>query len=264
MKNYVLIAFMYLLLAPTKAYSALIAFAVSPNGTNNLLNYQNPYQPGFTSPDDYFSEFSSNVFDTLPSSLIDESLISSSDNLGFRSVTTSSQFDPIFALSDTVNSQTGGQWIAAQWLFSIDGYDSLNLGIDLAAMGDFETSDKFEFDYAIDSANLQTLFTVQTKTDQEMQYVMTSGKQVTFQDPLSLEGQLLTNEFATFNRGISETGKTLALRLRVKADSGSEIFGLRNINIFGEEKSATINVPEPSHTAAFLCAALGLILRQKR
>ncbi|MBU2880342.1 hypothetical protein KO525_00075 [Psychrosphaera sp. B3R10] len=263
MKNYLITALLFLLFTPAKGNCELIAFALTADGTKNLVNYQNPFQAGFSSPDDYFGEFNPIDFDALPSSLIDETLSSPADNLGFKSITTASQFTPLFALSDTVNSQTSGQWVEAQWLFSIAGYNSINLGIDFAAMGDFETSDKLEFDYSIDASEHQALFNIQTENSKEMQYIMASGKSVTFQDPLSIDGQLMTNEFATFNRGIAATGNTLALRLRVKADSGSEIFGLRNINIFGEAAPDVVNVPEPDHRAIFLCAALGLLLRKR-
>ena len=189
--------------------------------------------------------------DDSPFSVLDDSDGSfATDELG---IIGSSDFDNFFGVSDTQNGDNGGA-LTAEWAFDISSATSdLKLSIDIAAMGDFETSDEFQFEVSIDGNPFTSIFTVavdeaisqtytlegeiqpeETAPGELFEGQMAGGPRViTVDDPLRVDGTLLSNEFQTFMTPLAGTGDELVLRFTATADGGSEAFVFRNIVIEG-------------------------------
>ena len=70
--------------------------------------------------------------------------------------------------------------------------------LDMAAMGDFEAGpdgDSFLFEYSLDGGAFQPLFTSSVDEAASQTYFMDRGTQVVRDDPLSVNGVLLNNDF---------------------------------------------------------------------
>ena len=157
--------------------------------------------------------------------------------------------------------------------FNVSNFAELSVSIDFAAMGDFETSDQYQIDYALDNSAYQPLFEFKTETVQAMNYTMANGIERMLSDPLSVSPAdsafrfNLTNNFTTFNSLVSGTGNELKLRLTSYADGGTEGFGLSNIQVYGvnlnDNQEKVNQVPEPSSIWLLTASGLALLSRRK-
>ena len=215
--------------ATTTAGADIIAGDLLDGESLNLLSYDNPSTDAFSSAGDGFQIYQRGVSPTIPFSLADDSIsIFPTDSLGIVDETDDV---PFFGATDTVNGDTAGIPVSATWVFSIAGATDLGLSIDFAAMGDFESSDTFVVTYQIDGGDVLTAFEVAIDESIAQDYTLASGTMVTLNDPATLQGELLDNNFATFATAIAGTGDELTVTLTVRTDGGSEAFALRNIAV---------------------------------
>ena len=101
----------------------------------------------------------------------------------------------------------------------------------MGAMGDFESSDTFEWIYSIDGGPETTAFASTVDEAGSQTYTLAGGLVRTLNDPMLMNGELLNNELATFVTAIAGTGTQLTLQLIATTNGGSEAFVFQNIKI---------------------------------
>ena len=235
----------------------------------------------FSSGGDGFGYFSR--LNSAPFTLLDDSLDNftaaqsgSTPPLGdILGIIKDADNDDFFGVVDTVNGDndsdpntTGAQSVplTAEWVFDITGAaPGLGISIDMAAMGDFESSgEAFDFEVSFDGTNFTNIFSVTINEDVEADYTlegvifaeetteeMDDGmggtipagffvgqnagdpRIVTLSDPAFIGDVQLDNEFQTFTANLADPGGSTSLTLRFTADSngGSEGFAFRNVII---------------------------------
>lgn len=251
--------------------------AVSGDGDLNLTSYINAFDTAgggtaFSSLADGFQIYERGVSPSIPFNLADDSAGSfGGDVIG---IVKTADTDPFFGVSDTDNGDTSGP-VSAQFVFDVSSATTdLFISADIAAMGDFESVDSFVISYAFGSDALTPLFTaVFFDTGEEegtasgpgamdgtptgnpaLLYTLDSGTEVSLNDPLAIDGVLLTNEFATFSSSLlTPTAGTLTIDITVDTDGG-EGFAFRNL---------TIAIPEPGSFLLF-GAGLGLLTTRRK
>ena len=127
----------------------LVAADLGTGGTSlNLTSFNNPFDGAFGSAGDGFQVYQRFVSPSIPFALLDDSeTIFTADTLG---IIEESDTEPFFGVVDTVNGDNPGGAVSASWVFDVSGFTDLSLAIDIAAMGDFESSDTFSFSVAVD------------------------------------------------------------------------------------------------------------------
>jgi len=236
--------------------AALIAYDLHSNQSPSLPS--NSY--GLLSYENLLSDSLSNVIDDnfgvlqqgqqpLSDQLLDRSK-SSNDELGI--IVDNQDFLPFFAIQDLQNAHNPDGVGQAQWLFDISNADSLEIQLDIAAMGDFEISDWFHWSYQIDDNPLYPLFKIEAETTQEHSYQLASGTSVVINDPLFLNGAPLHNHFTRFSAPLSSSGNTLKLTLDAQQNGGNEVLAFRNIAITGQLTSSVSATAIPLPTSATL------------
>lgn len=240
------------------AYSDLIAFDLTPEGNKNLINYTNPYESAFSSSDDFFEVFAGNELNTLPSQLRDDSLSSTSDSLGLIA---NGYSNPIFAVSDTVNSDDFDNNLTAVWTFDVSEYRDLFLSFDASAMGDFESRDQFIMEYAWDDEERLLLTETEYLGDDSQAYKLAGGKSIVLDDPLAIDGTVLTNDFQLFSYGLVGRGRKLNFYFSAQTDGGNEVFAMQNLRVEGQR---AVRVAEPSSIAMAMIWLGTLMLSIKR
>ena len=235
----------------------LIAFDLTDSGSQNRLSYQNQFTGGFSSSQDAFHVVKSNDLLFAPEQFLDRSH-QAADSLGLVDVT-ESNFTHSFVVSDTVNSDHNLGFLSAIWTFDISGYQNIELSMAVAAMGDFETSDKFSFSYAFDNNAHSQIWSSSVDTASSFEYQMADGKMVRLNDPLKINGKVVSDQFSLLNKSIAGFGDSLSLIFSAKADGGSEVFAFNNLKVYGEAKPAQ-PVPEPQ--GIFFIALTALIFTQ--
>jgi hypothetical protein len=137
--------------------SDLVAYDMSEEGSLNLISCTNPFNGAFASAEDGFQKYQRGVSPSIPSAVLDDSLsVSPTDALG---IIKEGNTDVFFGVVDTVNPQNAGGLTNASWAFNIGGATGLVLSIDMGAMGDFESSDHFDWAYQIDGGPVMEAFT---------------------------------------------------------------------------------------------------------
>ncbi len=225
---------------------ATIAFDLV-NGTSDDLNSfvvitSGGVDPTQWSPGDWFGVASYGSWPQsagIPFALADDSVAGVSgspfagDNQGIIDSTTAST-DRFFGSVDTVNGNNPDGRATATWEFNISSAENLSLSIDMAAMGDFESSDSYVWSYSIDGGAFQDIFVSSVDEAVSQTYTMESGTVVVLDDPMRMDGVVLNDEFQTFTEAISGTGSTLTLQVTGGGDGGSEAFAAKNIVIEGD------------------------------
>ncbi|SEO17274.1 ExeM/NucH family extracellular endonuclease, partial [Palleronia pelagia] len=120
----------------------------------------------------------------------------------------------------------------------------LELSVDFGAMGDFESSDVFTMTYSIDGAAFQDAFVFSVDENGSATYTLEGGASFALDDPLLLDGTVLTDDLATFITALDGTGDALTLRVTAEADGGSEALVFQNIEISGTPGTAPPSDPE--------------------
>ncbi len=211
----------------------------SPIGLNSFT--QSPAPDAFSSVEDGFERFQVGVNSTIPVALLDESTAGQpSDTLGVIDAATKT--DAWFGITDLVNVDNPSNEGTATWEFDISGASSLEVSIDMAAMGDFEgsatTGDFFNWTYSIDGGPALSLFTSSVDEAGSAIYTLADGDDFLLNDPLVIENLAgeqtqLSNLFQTVTSILSGVGDTLTIELTARTDGGSEAFAFDNIVIDG-------------------------------
>tara|TARA_B100000446_G_C10549460_1_gene339737 strand:+ start:424 stop:1380 length:957 start_codon:yes stop_codon:yes gene_type:complete len=246
--------------------AALIAYdlySLPPNHSHplssksyRLLNYENPLSHSLSSViDDNFGVLQQGL-QPLSNQLLDQSR-TSNDELGI--IIEDEDFSPFFAIQDLQNTHNPNGTGQAKWLFDISGTDSLEIQLDIAAMGDFEISDWFRWSYQIDDNPLYPLFKIETDTTQEHSYQLASGANVTLNDPLFLNGAPLHNDFTRFTAPLISSGNQLKLTLDAQQNGGNEVLAFRNIGVTGQFTPSVAATAIPLPTSATLLIS-GLVI----
>ena len=227
--SFVLLTVTSVSLAPSRAVQAqVVASDMLDSGSQNLLSYSNPFNGAFASAGDGFQKYQRGVSATIPFSVTDDSLIIfPPDTLG---IIRDGNTDIFFGVTDTQNPQNSGP-VSATWVFDISGATDLVLSIDMGAMGDFESSDTFEWSYSIDGNPVMTAFTASADEAAVQTYTMEGGAVVTLNDPMLVNGELLSNELTTHLAALIGSGTQLTLTLTAQTDGGSEAFAFQNLKV---------------------------------
>lgn len=249
-------ALVLLALAAPSFATTLVGRAVSPSGDLGVNSFVS--DTDYTIPGDMFGIRSTATPGTpgLPFAIQDVSPDFGDSQGIIDDAPGSVDDDPFFGVVDTVNG-SGTDVNTATWEFDISSVISnLSVSIDFAAMGDFEDpGDFFDFEYAIDGAPLQPLFTSSINEDTDQAYTMADGTGVVLDDPVLINGTLLSNSFVTLSETIAGTGTTLELVFSAEANGGSEAFAFRNVEVTGV-------IPEPASVALLGLGGLALLRRR--
>ena len=213
---------------PSHATAQVVAYDMVGSASQNLNSFTNPWNGAFSSPGDGFQKYRRGVSPTIPFAVLDDSLvIFPTDNLG---IIKDGNLDQFFGVVDTENPQNSGP-VSATWEFDISGATGLVLSIDMGAMGDFESSDTFEWTYSIDGGPVLTAFVNFVDESGSFTYVLEGGLNRTLSDPMLMQGTILSNDLATFNTPLVGTGSVLTLTLTARQDAGTEAVAFQNIVI---------------------------------
>jgi predicted extracellular nuclease len=215
---------------PPAFASTVVAYDMVGSTSQNLISYTNAWTGAFGSAGDGFQKYQRFVSSTIPFSVLDDSLsIFTSDSLGIIKEGNTYEF---FGATDTVNGDNSGP-VSATWVFNISGASDLSLSIDMGAMGDFESSDYFVWKYSIDGGATQTSFASTVDEAGSHKYTLEGGASFTLNDPMLVDGTVLTNDLQTFTTMLSGTGSELTLTLTASTNGGTEAFAFQNIVING-------------------------------
>jgi hypothetical protein len=215
----------------------------APDAGLNLTSYTSPYQnttagfefdSTFLDAKDMFHVAMRGTSQDIPFGALDDSIsVFTSDTQG---IIDENDTAPFFGIGDTFNDDTGGSDVTATWVFDISSATSdVSLSLDLAAMGDFESSDVFIFSVGLDGGSKTQIASIVANEDIDYTYTLANGTTMTtLDDPVQLDGTTLDNNFQTFTFGPiagSATASSLELDLTVNTNGTDEIIALRNIVI---------------------------------
>jgi len=241
--------------------------AIVDNGTTNGNLIDGEQYVSYTSSGDAFNPMSRAALGPveadgdqvgMPFGISDDSVEAATgnsvfepDDQGFAGIAQNE--NGFFGVIDTVNSDGPGTE-TAEFVFDIAGLTGIVVSADFAAMGDFESSDVFNFEYSIDGGAFSPLFTSSVDEAGSMMYAMdnAANNPVILDDPLAINGTLLNDEFQTLSAAVAGTGSELAIRFTASSNGGSEAFGFDNLAV----------VPSPG--AAALLGLGGLFAARRR
>lgn len=212
----------------------------------NLVSFQQlPVDGTYTAPASGFGEFQIGVSATIPFALLDDSTGPfPGDAVGI--INSAAKTDAWFGVTDTIdnavpaNNPSGEA--AATWTFDVSGASSLEVSIDMGAMGDFEATgvnrDRFDWSYSLDGGDFAPLFASSVDEAASAAYTMASGIEINLVDPLSMTpaggaAVQLSNILQTLTAPIAGLGELLTLRLVAKTDGTSEAYAFDNIVVTG-------------------------------
>lgn len=205
-------------------------------------------EESYSSPGDGFQEYNSG--DSAPFALIDASVGTFlTDTLGIIVDDVNGAYDAAFGAVDVVNGDNPDGTGTAVWTFDTTGASDLVVSFDMAAMGDFESSnDGWTIEIDVDGS-LAATFTTSIDEDGDLDYTLADGDVFNLSDPMLLEGTVLSNVFTTFSTGNLGAGDEVTFTFSGSGDGGSEAVALDNIVIEG-----TV-IPEPASLAIVLLGA---------
>lgn len=219
--------------------TTVVAYDMVGSTSQNLVSYTNAWTGGFGSAGDGFQKYQRWVSQSIPYSVMDDSLsIYTGDSLG---IIKEGNTDEFFGATDTVNGDNS-EPVIATWVFDVSGASDLSLSIDMGAMGDFESSDYFIWEYQFDGGTVETAFASTVDEAGSHTYTLEGGSSFTLNDPMLVDSSILTNDLQTFNALIG-SGSELTLTLTASTNGGSEAFAFQNIFITSSDEPP---LPPPS------------------
>lgn len=228
------------------------------DASQRLLSFSQTPAPGaFSSAGDGFEVYQRGVSANIPFQLLDDTTTFPADTAG---IVKSTKLDRWFGVTDLANDDNPSGQGMATWVFDITSYENMSISIDMAAMGDFEASglaDINNWSYSIDGGAFQALFTSSIDENASETYTLESGAQFTLDDPMSMNGALLSNDFQTLTAAVLGTGSTLTLQFFSQGDGGTEAYAFDNIQVCGQL------VPAPGAAAVFGLAGLAGLRRRR-
>lgn len=202
-----------------------------------LLSFsQNPLPDTFSDSQDGFQIYQVGVSSSIPNGLKDDSTNGfPSDSLGV--VNSAVKTDRWFGINDLENPDNVGGTGVVTWEFDISGAFGLQVSIDMAAMGDFEVADSYNWTYQIDAGSVLPLFTSSVDEAGTATYFMADGDPVMLNDPLFMtdaEGTIvqLSNNFQTLTSTLVGIGEVLKITLNA-ANNADEAYAFDNLIIEG-------------------------------
>ena len=225
---------MLLALLPLAAVSAVgpevIAYDMVGSSSQNLTSFTNVFDGAFGSGGDGFQKYQRGVSSSIPFAVLDDSLvIFTPDSLG---VVKDGNTDVFFGMVDTQNGDNSGP-VSATWVFDVAGISNLGLSIDMGAMGDFEGSDYFEWTYSFDGGPSNVVFASTVDEAAAYTYTLEGGASFTLNDPMLVDGVVLTNDLAAFAAPLTGAGSSLSLTLTAVSNGGSEGYAFQDIVVSG-------------------------------
>lgn len=218
-----------------------VAWDLVSSSSQNLVSYSTD-APDFGNPGDGFQKYTAVQqacppppdpnLNNIPYALVDDSACIYPTDIG-GIIDSMTDFDEFFGVCDTVND-VNSDFVNATWVFDISSaVDTVELHIDLAAMGNFEDpEDVFEWSYQVDGGAVQPILTAVADEGNSLSYTLASGTIVDLSDPLVVDGVTLSNFFQTFTTPIT-TGSQLTVVFTALTDGGSEGYAARNILVTG-------------------------------
>ncbi|ASP49162.1 hypothetical protein [Cognaticolwellia beringensis] len=223
-----------------KSYASLISYDLLTPNSSPHISYANPFTDAFSSNADGFQIYQRNVDLNIPNALLDNSDIGA-DSLGIITRTNTQAF---FGIVDTVNLNNPSNDAVASWQVDITNLTAIKLLIDMAAMGDFESSDEFEWRYSIDNNPFSSLFQGVSNLDSQQSYRLKDNSLKTLNDPMTVNSILLSNQFTAFSSSILDTGNLLTIELKANANSDNEAIAFQNVFIQGVSNTVTVSEPK--------------------
>ena len=236
--------------------ASLISYDLLAPNTSTNINYTNNFSNAFSSNQDGFQIYQQAVDLNIPLALLDQSTVNASDNLG---IVKSANNKPFFGIVDTVNPDNPTNDAIASWKINIANLSAITFLTDIAAMGDFESNDRFEWRYSIDNNPFISLFQGVTNESTFQDYNLDLGNSITLNDPLTVNSIRLNNEFSTFTSSILATGNLLTLELNAKTNGGREVLAFQNVAI--QAQTMAVSVSEPKTGVIFILALLFLFAK---
>lgn len=209
-----------------------LAFDMVGSASSNLNIHVNPFDGAFSSAGDGFQKYQRGVSASIPFGVLDDSAGSfPPDDLG---IIGTANTDVFFGIIDTENDDNSGP-VSANWVFDVSGATGdLGIAIDMGAMGDFESTDGFEWTYTFAGEAEQTAFASSVDEAGSLTYTMEGGLEVQLNDPMLVNGTTLDNNLATFETLLDRPAgalSTLTVELTAQFDSGGEAVAFQNLII---------------------------------
>jgi len=221
------------------AQNPIIAKQDFDNPVNLASESSNPALNSFSSSADGFGVYQRNVSSSIPFALLDDS------DCGFapddQGIIGCNKTDAWFGVADTDNGDNTSGDVTASWTFDINNATDLAVSINMGAMGDFEGSDVFNFEYSIDGGTPQPLFTGSTDNNASQTYTMEDGDVFVLNDPYIMEGVTLDNNLQAFTESIPGTGSQITITFNGNTNGGDEAFAFDDICITGQAGAPTCN-----------------------
>ncbi len=218
--------------------------AAPTNGATRTLSIDNSATNG---------QFPSSIFDVfgivdrnVNFDFADDSVINNSDadpaNDDTFGLVKPDKTDLFLGFADTDNNDNPGGDVSVTWVVAAGGQTGLNLSFDIAAMGDFESTDTLTFTASFDGGTPETLFTstfIDTPDTETFTYTLDDGSLATpfnsddtnIKDPFVIDGQTVINEFQTFTFPITGSGSQLTLTLNYNTNGGPEPIAIDNVAV---------------------------------
>jgi predicted extracellular nuclease len=213
------------------AAPTVIASDLTGGAPVNLTSYTNPWTGAFASAADGFEIYQRVVSASIPFSVLDDTLATFPPDT--QGIVDDNNLDRFFGAVDTENPQNSGP-VSATWVFDITGGTDLALSIDSGAMGDFESSDTFVWEYSIDGGATATAFASTVDEDGNRTYTLASGTMVTLNDPMNVGSTEMSNLLQPVQTALSGTGSSLTLRLTATMNGGDEAIAFQNIQVISD------------------------------
>ncbi|MCK5379399.1 MAG: hypothetical protein KAJ78_08335 [Acidobacteria bacterium] len=258
-----------LCIAPGFAGADDIAWDMVDSDDRNLVSYSTD-APDFDSPGDGFQKYTvvqqvcppppDPNLNNIPYALVDDSAcIYPPDTGGI--IETMSDFDEFFGICDTVNDDNpNNDLYHATWVFDISSaVANLQLHIDLAAMGEFESDDVYEWSYQVDSGPVEAILTGVVDEDGSMSYTLANGLVVELDSPMTVDGVNLYNDFQTFSTPIS-AGSQLTVVFTALAQGTYEGYAARDILVTDYDPTQGGGEPIPALSLTGIAAMVLMLM----